>query len=204
MIKAIIFDMGGVLVDLDKKTCVKNFKERAGLMDIENILDCYHQKGFFHDLEGGRLSVEEFYGEALKISRPGATAEDIKECFCSLLVKVPEYKAELLNELKENYDLYILSNNNSITTDYAEGLFREAGAPYEIFKELFISYKLKLQKPSPEIFKLVIDRTGCKPEEILFIDDSRINAETAAAMGIKGVYYNPETENLRDTVMNCL
>ena len=204
MVKAIIFDMGGVLVDLDKLRCVKNFKERAGLDRIEEILDCYHQRGFFHDLEGGRLTLEEFYAEALKLCRPGATAEDIKECFCSLLVRVPKYKADLLNELKENYDLYILSNNNPITTGFAEGLFEAAGAPYSVFKELFISSEMKLQKPSEEIFNKVIRRVGCAPEEILFIDDSRINADAASALGIRGVYYDPATENLRDTVFSNL
>ena len=204
MIKAIIFDMGGVLVDLDKKRCIKNFKERAGLDSIEEILDCYHQKGFFHDLEGGLLTVEEFYEEALKISRPGATAEDIKESFCSLLTGVPQYKADLLNELKENYDLYILSNNNTITTDFAAGLFEAAGAPYSIFKELFISCEMKLQKPSPEIYREVISRVGCEPGEILFIDDSRVNTDAASALGIRGVYYNPATDNLRDTVYSVL
>ena len=192
--------MGGVLVDLDKPRCVKNFKERAGLMEIAEILDCYHQKGFFHDFEGGRLTLDEFYAEALKLCRPGATAEDVKECSCSLLVSVPKYKADLLNELKENYDLYILSNNNPITTGFAAGLFEAAGAPYSVFKEILISSEMKLQKPSEEIFREAIRRTGYAPEELLFIDDSRINADAASALGIRGVYYNPATENLRDTV----
>jgi len=204
MIKAILFDMGGVLVDLDKARCVKMFKERAGLMEIEEILDCYHQKGFFDELEGGRLTVDEFYSEALKVSRPGATAEDIRDCFCSLLVCVPQYKADLLNELRKNYDLYILSNNNPVTTGFAKGLFAAAGAPYEIFRELFISSEMKLQKPSEEMFLEVIRRVGRKPEEMLFIDDSPRNVDAAKALGIRAVYYNPETDNLRDTVFAAL
>ena len=200
----IIFDMGGVLVDLDKPACIKNFKERAGLQSIAEILDCYHQKGFFHDLEGGDITLDEFYAEALKLSRPGATAKDIRDCFCSLLTGVPRYKADLLNELKKNYKLYILSNNNPITTGFAEGLFAAAGFPYDSFDDLFISYQMKIQKPSPEIYTEVIRRVGCAPEEIMFVDDSKINADAASALGIRGVYYNPATDNLRDTVYSNL
>ena len=204
MIKAILFDMGRVLVDLDKPACIRAFKEKAGLMDIEEILDCYHQRGFFHDFEGGLLTEEEFYAEALRHSRPGAVAEDIRDSFCALLTRVPRYKADLLNELKDQYDLYILSNNNPVTTGFAAGLFEAAGAPYSVFKDLFISSEMKMQKPSEEIYREAVRRTGCAPGEILFIDDSRINADAASALGIRGVYDNPSTDNLRDTVYSNL
>lgn len=205
MTKAIVFDMGGVLVDLDIHRCIKEFKERAGFESIEEILDSCHQKGVICELEAGKITVDEFYARALEQCRPGATADDVRESFCSLLQGVPQYKADLLNSLKADYDLYILSNNNPITIDYTASQFAEVGAPYEeTFKDMFISSSLKMLKPSREIYLEVIRRIGVEPGEILFIDDSQRNVDAASALGIRAVYYNPKTDDLRDTVLGAL
>lgn len=204
MTKAIIFDMGGVLIDLHLDRCIKAFKEKAGYDEIEEILDSCHQRGVICDLENGSITEEEFYAEIISHSRPGTTPELVRECLCSLIGEIRPYKAELLNELKAGYDLYILSNNNQITTPYSGKVFEAAGIPYSIFKALFISSYMKMSKPSPEIYRETLRRIGLPPEEILFVDDSQSNVDTARSLGINAVLFNPATDNLRETVYQAL
>ncbi|MCQ2168213.1 MAG: HAD family phosphatase [Bacteroidales bacterium] len=194
MIKAVIFDIGGVLVNLNMDRCLRAFKERAGLEDIEEYLDMYHQRGFIKDLESGESTEEQFYASALSHCRPGTTAKTVAECFCELLDGVNDEKIELINRLKGHYDLYLLSNNNPISMRDIAELFKSLGIPFEeTFKDLFISSEMKMLKPSAEIYREVIRRTGLQPGEILFIDDSMKNIDAALAQGIRAVFYDVDT-----------
>lgn len=192
MIKAIVFDMGGVIVRLDMDRCISNFKELAGFEDIEEYLDRFHQKGFISDLEEGKIKPEDFDRECLKHSRPGTTAETVRFCFCSLLDGVEEDSVELIRSLMGRYDLYVLSNNNPISRAYFCDMLRARGMdPDEVFKDQFYSYEMRMLKPAREMFECVIGRIGAKPEEILFIDDAADNVEAAAAAGIRTLWLRP-------------
>ena len=192
MIKAIVFDMGGVIVKLDMDTCISNFKELAGFEDIEDYLDRFHQKGFISDLEEGKTKPEDFDRECLKHSRPGTTAETVRYCFCSLLDGVEEDSIELIRSLRGRYDLYVLSNNNPISRAYFCEMLRERGLdPDEVFRHQFYSYEMRMLKPAREVYEHVVTTIGTRPEEILFIDDAADNIEAAAAAGITTLWLRP-------------
>ena len=200
MIKAIVFDMGGVIVRLDMDTCIANFKELAGFEDIEEYLDRFHQKGFISDLEEGKTQPEEFYRECLKHSRPGTTLETVHYCFCSLLDGLEEDSLELIRSLRGRYDLYVLSNNNPISRGYFRDMMKASGLDTaEVFRKEFYSYEQKMLKPSREIYQRVIGEVGTKPEEILFIDDARDNIEAAQALGIKTLWLKPGMDIAAET-----
>ena len=114
MNKALIFDMGGVLVDLDVQGCKDAFKQGLGYMRIDSLIDACHQKGIYGELEEGMLSAEDFRNAVLSESRPGAVAEDVDRAMWKMLVGIEPYKEEMLSRLSEDYDLYLLSNNNPI------------------------------------------------------------------------------------------
>ena len=195
MIKAIVFDMGGVIVRLNMDRCIGNFKELAGFEDIEEYLDKFHQKGFISDLEEGKTQPEDFYRECLKHSRPGTTVETAHYCFCSLLDGLEADSLELIRSLRGCYDLYVLSNNNPISRGYFREMMKKEGLDTEeVFTKEFYSYELKMLKPSREIYERVIEGVGRKPEEILFIDDARDNIEAASALGITTLWLRPEMD----------
>ena len=190
MTKAILFDLGGVLVDLDMEACVRAFRENLGFARITELLDPCHQKGIFMEMEAGRVSADEFRAAVLAESRPGARPEEVDRCIAHLLVGMEPYKVALLERLATRYDLYILSNNNPISMPLCNAMMAKAGLDWQrIFKEEFVSCYLKMLKPGQEIFREAIRRTGVAPEEILFIDDSARNVEAAAAAGMRSAFY---------------
>jgi putative hydrolase of the HAD superfamily len=195
MKKAIIFDMGGVLVDLDIPGCKQYFKTELGYDEIETVLDPCHQKGIFGQLEEGLLSGDEFRRIVKEGSRPGVTDEDVNQAMYKILVGIEPYKIDLLHRLAKDYDLYILSNNNEISIVCSAGMFKDAGFGLDThFKKCYMSYEMKVLKPAAAFYQAVMDDIGLPPSEMLFIDDSQLNVDAAVAAGLPAIYYKPGTD----------
>lgn len=193
--KTVIFDMGGVLIDLDLEGSRKCFKEDLGFEEIDKILDPCHQKGIYGDMEEGKITGEEFISTVLAASRPDATSNDVVEAVWKILVDIAPYKVELLKKMSQSYDIYLLSNNNPIAVRRSEDIFRAAGIPMDkIFIKCYYSYKLKTLKPSEFFYKSVMEDIGGPSDQMLFIDDSMKNVEGAIAAGLPAVHYVPGTD----------
>lgn len=194
-IKALIFDMGGVLVDLDIEGCKRAFKEYIGYHKIDEIIDPCHQKGIYGDLEEGMLTGDEFRKIVLADSRPGALAEDVDRAMWHILIGIEPYKVQMLKRLSESYDLYLLSNNNPVCLPRAKAIFNEAGIPLDkIFRKCFYSFEMKALKPSEAFYRAVVSEIGLPAEDMLFIDDSQKNVDGADAAGLPAVFYKPGTD----------
>ena len=193
--KSIIFDMGGVLVDLDLKACREAFINDLGFLAIDEILDPCHQKGILGELEAGRVTADEFRSYVLAGSDQGHTPEEVDKALWTILVDIAPEKIALLKRLASRYDLYMLSNNNAICTPRAVEIFAEAGYPmYEGFKKCYISYQLKTSKPSLDFYRAVIADIGLPSEDMLFVDDSQRNVDASISVGLPAVYYQPGTD----------
>ena len=194
-IKAIIFDMGGVIVDLDIEDCKRAFKEYLGYYRIDELIDPCHQKGIYGDLEEGKISGDEFRRIVLQDSDPGALAENVDKAMWHILTGISPYKVKMLKRLSESYDLYLLSNNNPVCLPRAKAIFEDAGIPLEkIFRKCFYSFEMKALKPSETFYKAVVREIGIPAEQMFFIDDSQKNVDGAIAAGLPAVYYEPGTD----------
>jgi putative hydrolase of the HAD superfamily len=186
-IRNIVFDLGGVLITLDREKAVRRFKE-AGLENAEKLLDPYHQKGIFLELEEGKLSQEEFYEALRKEAGKYISNEAIDSGWFGFLKEVPEYKLDMLEDLKaQGYRLYLLSNTNPIVMAWAlSPVFSSKGKSLDqYFDKLYLSYQIGCTKPSPKIFEEVFKDSGIIPAETLFIDDGSANIEMGKKLGMK-------------------
>ena len=195
MVKAIVFDLGGVLIDLSFENCVRAFVDILGFERIYDLLDLSHQKGIYGDMEAGLVTADEFRAEVLRGSRPGAVPADVDRCMAALLTGMDPAKVPLLERLAEKYAVYGLTNNNEISVQRMHEIYEENGLDWQrVFKKEFISSRMKMLKPSREIFDAAAAEIGLPPEEILFIDDSQSNVDGALAAGWQAGLYVQGTD----------
>ncbi|MGN1219961.1 MAG: HAD family hydrolase [Candidatus Cryptobacteroides sp.] len=204
MIQGIVFDMGGVLIDLYYERCVSAFKA-IGFEQICDYLDPCHQKGIYGDMESGKVSADEFYEFVLTKCNPGTTRADIDACMKSFYDGPSKEKADYLISLKKRgYKIFMLSNNNPIMMRICDEDFSKVGIGInDFFDKAFISSTMKMLKPDSEIFLESIRQTGFKADELLFIDDSARNTEGARAVGMNAVDY-VQGDSLEQTIENAL
>lgn len=185
-IKTIIFDFGGVIINLDLPQCIQNFKN-MGVPNVEKYLSNFGQSGFFLQWEKGEIGIPEFRNEIRKIAEAPLTDEQIDRAWCSFLTDIPAHRIELLKKLRQQYPLFLLSNSNPLHIEVSAAVeFEKYGAQiHDFFDCCYFSYKIGLTKPDEEIFRYVMKDSGVKSEECLFIDDGQKNIETAARMGFK-------------------
>ena len=186
-IKNIVFDLGGVIITLDRDEAVNRFKD-AGLENAAELISAYHQKGIFLDLEEGRLSQEGFFEAVRKEAGKYIPDAIIVNAWMGFLKETPKYKLDLLEELRrKGYKLYLLSNTNPIIMSWAHTpAFSPQGKRIdEFFDKLYLSYQIGYTKPDPEIFRFMFNDSGMIPSESLFIDDGIANIEAGKKMGMK-------------------
>ena len=186
MIKNIIFDFGGVLLDLRPDRCIEEFR-RIGIPEVEQMLSVAHQQGVMGLLEEGRISVREFCSGLRADHIPAPSDRQIIQAFCSMADGLPAYKLDFLQQLKEEgYHVSALSNTNTLHWGYCQRYFIEDGyVPEELFEHLWLSCDMQMAKPDPRIFEAVLQQSGYVPEETLFVDDNPKNCEVARSFGIR-------------------
>ncbi|KAA6343502.1 HAD family phosphatase [termite gut metagenome] len=184
-IKNLLIDFGGVLINLDRPTCIRNFRN-LGLTNIESLIDPYRQQGLFMLLEKGLVTATEFRDELRKQSNKPMTDIQIDTAWNSFLVDIPTFKLDLLLKLREKYVVYLVSNTNIIHWEWScQNAFQyKSFQVNDYFEKIFLSFEMHCAKPEVEMFQKVIERTAIIPQETLFIDDAEANCETAQSLGI--------------------
>jgi glucose-1-phosphatase len=207
-IKNLVFDFGGVLVDLDKERCVNHFKT-LGAADIEQLLGVYTKTGFFQDYEKGNISDDNFRKQLRSHVKSNVSDAALDEAWNSFLVGIPSNKLECLLQLRRKYNVFLLSNTNFIHWDYScNNMFTYNGYKVDdFFDKIFLSFKMHEAKPDISIFKTVLSETNINPEETLFLDDSQDNCNTATTLGIHTKLIKPKenwTTLFFNKYENCL
>ncbi len=186
-IKNIIFDLGGVLLDIDYQKSVAAFK-KLGIENFEDMFSQFKADQLFEKLETGKLSETDFYKTIKKRTKKNITDTEIDQAWNALILSFRTDSLTFLSKIARHYKLYLLSNTNSIHLKYFKKLFtKETGKHLldEYFIKAWYSNEIGLRKPGIPIFEFVLQDENLKAAETLFIDDTLINIETAQHLGFK-------------------
>ena len=174
MLKAILFDMVGVLV-FKKETYFPKNPDEINAQNIESLFNQIDDEKLLKDIK-----------EKLKLSE-----KEIERAIPLIPAKYEKFIKlwEFFPELKKRYKLAVINNGNSLALKYWKEKF-----DFSIFDLFINSAKERIKKPDPKIFLLTCEKLKVKPEECLFMDDSLENAESAKKLGMQVIWWNKEEE----------
>ncbi len=185
-IKNIIFDLGGVILNIDYELTTKAFVE----LGLENFREVYSQKKqqrFFDDFEKGKLTRTEFFVELSNHLPEGITHEQMENAWNAMLMYIPSDRINWLKKIGSRYRIFLLSNTNEIHIQAFRNILQEDFGKdilEEIFEKCYYSSEIGMRKPEKEIFDRVTNENNLKPSETFFIDDSVQHVEGAISAGL--------------------
>jgi len=196
-IKNIIFDLGGVIIDIRYQTTIEAFK-KLGFDDFENIYSLIKQNRLFDMVETGKIPAQAFRNELRKF-RNHLTDEQITNAWNTMIGDMPSAHLPLLRCIRKKYKTYLLSNTNAIHIDYFIHYLEQKfgyNAITDMFDKAYFSHEIGERKPDLQSYLAVINDAGLVANETLFIDDLLINIEGARKAGLLG--YHLQNESITD------
>jgi glucose-1-phosphatase len=190
-IKNLIFDLGGVILDLSVERTLQSFADISGLPK-ERVKELFISSREFLDYEKGEIEDEEFRSFVRELYSVQADDDALDASWNAMLLGIPQQKLDLLLSLKEKFNVYLLSNTNNIHLNYINEkimtpFFGEASLD-RYFHKAYYSHRMKKRKPDANIYEQVLDENNLKPHETLFLDDNADNIAGANALGIRTVH----------------
>ena len=175
----VVFDLGGVLIDLNIAQCVGNFKRLMGEDNVRNILGIDDEgegvvavsaatRQLMHDYEYGNISTDEFLHSVCSYCHPGTTINDVRDAWLSMLGELPQTKLDYIASLrKAGYKTVLLSNSNELHWD---PIFEQFHLD-RYFDHIFASHHLHMAKPNREIFDYVEREAQIDSAHTVYVDD---------------------------------
>jgi HAD superfamily hydrolase (TIGR01509 family) len=194
-IKNIIFDLGGVILNLDTQRAEEAFV-RMGAKDFRKYFALGHAAAFFKDYETGHIDDRQFIDSLKELTGTSAPDEEILGAWNALLLDFPPERIELLKKLSKRYRIFLFSNTNALHLTAFHQIYRDAfgeaaGSLDDHFEKAYYSHLLGMRKPDKAPFEHILTENGLIAAETLFVDDALVNVEGAESAGMKGFYLKP-------------
>ena len=189
-IKAILFDLGGVLLNLDYHLTGQAFID-LGIANFNELYSQHHATGPFEEFEKGQITGRQFIDELKKHAPVGTTDEQIERAWNAMLLDYPPGRIDFLKTVGSRYEMYLLSNTNAIHYKAVQKIYADTfggGSLDDLFKKSYYSYTTGMRKPDADIFELVLRETSLPAGTMLFIDDTPANIHTAESLGITSLF----------------
>lgn len=198
-IRNIVFDIGGVIIDIDHRRTAQAFAE-LGIPDFITRYSMTAQKPVFEQYELGQLSCEEFRRKVAAELPLKLTDEQFDSAWSALLAEPPPRRIELIRSLGERYRVFILSNTNRIHIGAMNRkLMNNLRIPSldALVERAYFSCELGMRKPNRDIYEHVLGDSQLNPSETLFIDDLLANVQTAQSLGYR-VHHHADGRDLTE------
>lgn len=188
-IKNLVFDLGGVILDLAVDQTIQAFATLAGISN-EKATSIFHTSPEFNRYEKGGMTDQQFRDFLKSAYTPTSTDAEIDYAWNQMLRGIPVRKLELLETLKKTYNVLLLSNTNEIHLSYINStlLPKNAKSLDQYFHKAYYSHRMLKRKPDAEIFEQVLAENNLIPNQTLFLDDNLMNVKGAESVGIKTVH----------------
>ena len=186
-IKNIIFDLGGVIINLAVEKTHQAFATLSGL-PLEEIKSRVHHGAYFHEYEKGLITDAEFRNHLRESLNLKVTDTELDAAWNAMLLDIPIERIQLLERLKKNYSIYLLSNTNNIHLQCFSKIVQQLTGKERIdhyFHNSYYSHLLKLSKPDVAIYEHVLAQSNLQPAETIFLDDNKDNLIGANKAGIQ-------------------
>lgn len=191
-IKNIIFDLGGVLLNLDIPKTTAAF-EALGAPEFKNLFGLGRAESFLKAYEVGYIDDDQFVTDLQQLTG-GRSRNEVVHAWNAMLLDFPKERFELLASLRKKYNLFLFSNTNAIHLSAFHKTFSDNfnGASLDAeFSKAWYSHLIKLRKPDVEAFEFVISDGQLNPAETAFVDDALVNVEGARKAGLHGIHLEP-------------
>lgn len=188
-IEAVLFDLGGVLLNLDYHLTGQAFID-LGVTNFNELYTQFHATKLFEEFEKGQVTDRQFIDELKKHAPVGTTDEQIERAWNAMLLDYPPGRIEFLKTVGARYKMYLLSNTNAIHYKAVRQIYTDTfggGSLDDLFEKSYYSYTTGMRKPDADIFELVLRETGLSAGTTLFIDDTPANIFTAESLGIRSL-----------------
>ena len=192
-IQNIIFDLGGVIINLDNKLTEKAFVD-LGVKDFRKYFGHGFAASFFSDFEVGKISDQQFISDLKKMMEVDVSDQVIMDAWDALLLNFPQERIRLLDVLKRKYRLFLFSNTNALHLKKVQSIYRNefgSGSMEDHFEKTYYSHLIHLRKPDAASFEYIIRENNLDPAATMFVDDAQVNVDGANAAGLKGFYLAP-------------
>lgn len=185
-IKNIIFDLGGVLLNISFEQAAAAFR-RLGVENFDSFYSKESADHLFESLETGQVSDEEFLRRMQQYCMAGTGSRQVEEAWNAILLDFRENSVKHLDLLRRRYRIFLLSNTNSIHySAFSRQFIRDFGRPFDsLFEKAWYSHAIGRRKPYPETFTWALADADLMAAETLFIDDAAANIAGAASTGMK-------------------
>lgn len=184
--KHIIFDLGGVILNINPALAKAGF-EKLGIPNIEECYSKLKHNSVFKRLETGSIDEHTFYQTIKSYTKKPVTDEAIADAWNAMLLDIPLHRVHALKQLAKKFNLFLLSNTNSIHASKFERELKEKEGIklHSLFQKVYYSHEIGVRKPDPEAFLHVLKEQNLKAAETLFIDDWEENIHTARSLGLQ-------------------